>query len=388
MSLQQQFVISSQPHQMLRFDGVPTPSVDDVRTLRQRVERMESVDDAAERSHIGAKIDHLQSVVDKLVNSNSRSTDGDIRKLYNDMMLDDIDAQLQGRIPSQSGDLKGGVFTPQFGAPVYLPAGLKNSIQSLVGGMISPVKEQIERWASGQIGTQREQLSALNAATAEQLLGVQSKIRQIELSQDQFHRERSIRPAGEGENNAMVDAHSRELSTNSAAISGLEKSIQLIQTTLSSYSNRLQGLEQGVDGNVTDLQANASDLRERLDTAVQRINQTALDLDQKVMKELTDALARVTVADQRINHLDSRLSEDGDRMHRLEDRIDLSTRQLQERIDDQGQKLFDTDRKLTTSLDDKVAIMRQIAEVAEKEFEFVFFYPSLVLLKYFLLKRI
>eukprot|EP01060_Flectonema_neradi_P037806 TRINITY_DN7728_c0_g1_i2.p1 TRINITY_DN7728_c0_g1~~TRINITY_DN7728_c0_g1_i2.p1 ORF type:complete len:755 (+),score=219.01 TRINITY_DN7728_c0_g1_i2:2352-4616(+) len=331
--------------------------------LRQRIERMESADDAAERSHVEAKIDQLQNVVDRLVNANTRPGDGDIRKLYNDMMLDDIDAQLQGRIPSQSGDLKGGVFTPQFGAPVYLPAGLKNAIQGMVGGMITGAKEQIERWASGQIGTQREQLSALNAATAEQLLGVQSKIRQLEQSGLEQFRDRSMRTVGEGEGS---DAHSRELTANAAAITGLEKSIQLIQTTLSSYSSRLQGLEQGIDSNLSDLQANGTDLRERLDTAVQRINQTALDLDQKVMKELTDALARVTVADQRINHLDSRLSEDGDRMHRLEDRIELSTRQLQDRIDDQGQRLFDTDRKLTTSLDDKVAIMRQIAEVAEK----------------------
>ncbi|KAJ9453045.1 hypothetical protein DIPPA_08500 [Diplonema papillatum] len=358
-----------------------TPTVEDVRMLRQRVERIEALgngphdvqhllaDDHAygAKSNLEVKVDMLQHVLDKVLvgqqagtprgrtTQHDVTTTTDIRKVYNDMMIEDIDAQLQGRMPGMAGSQ----------APAYLPTGLRTAIQSMVGGMISTVKDQIEKWASSQLGYQRDQLGALNTATAEQLLGVQSKMSMIEETLSGLHHHHIFQRDKDASQHTPERAN--QLQSALAAISNLEQSVHNVQNTVTSHGSRLQNAELSLDNHVSELQNTLGDLRSRVDGAVTRFGTSVMDIEQRLMKDVTDAAARVTVADQRINHLDNRLNEDADRIHRLEDRVEQSVRQLQDRVDEQGQKIFDSERKLAQTLDEKVAVMRQIAELSEKQ---------------------
>eukprot|EP01059_Diplonema_ambulator_P020203 TRINITY_DN3391_c1_g2_i1.p1 TRINITY_DN3391_c1_g2~~TRINITY_DN3391_c1_g2_i1.p1 ORF type:complete len:813 (+),score=282.74 TRINITY_DN3391_c1_g2_i1:967-3405(+) len=342
-----------------------SPSAEDVRMLRQRVERIEgmghnhSMARSPVRDALELKVDSLQSTVDRLLLSmHGMSKGDDVKKTYNEMMLEDIDAQLHGRMPSH--DLRNGSYTP--GAPVYLPSGLRSAIHNMVSSMISSAKEETEKWAQSLLNKHKDQQSMANATAQEQLSRMQQKIGIMEL--DRSHMSHMTIPSPERD--GAIETHAQQLTANMSAINGLEQSLHMVQNTLTSHANRLQNAELNLDNHVTELQGGLADIRNRVDTTVQKVGQSLLEVDQKLMKDVTDAAARVTVAEQRIAHLDGRLAEDGDRLHRIEDRVDIATRQLQDRIDEQNHKLFETERKMTTSLDDKISVMRQIAEIAEK----------------------
>ena len=352
------------------------PSVGDMRVLKQRMDRIESVGGrpmgtppAGRLEHMSAlsptrmgdgdlerKVDILQGVVDKVIASVRGLQDtGEVRRVYNDMMLEDIDTQLQGRLPSQNG------------ATPYLPAALRNAIQSIVSTMIQTTREQIEAWTTQHVTTQRDQIGALNTATADQLHAMQGKIALLQATLDVSANRGTPQDNAIRESNGNVmDSHGKQLNSNLSAIHGLEQSISMMQNTINSHTSRLQSVEAGMDMHVAELQSSNNDIRTRVDSAIQRVGQTVVELEGKVLKDVSEATARVTVADQRIKHLDTRLAEDADRMHRIEDRVDQSTRVLQDRLEDQAQKMFEVERRVTASLDEKVGIMRQIADVAEK----------------------
>eukprot|EP01064_Diplonema_japonicum_P005804 TRINITY_DN13834_c0_g2_i1.p1 TRINITY_DN13834_c0_g2~~TRINITY_DN13834_c0_g2_i1.p1 ORF type:complete len:1546 (+),score=333.25 TRINITY_DN13834_c0_g2_i1:34-4671(+) len=360
-NIQQCMATQAQPSQYIQKvapTGLDSPSADDIRTLRQRVERIEGLGhhhayapSPMRDTGLDARVEALQSTVERLMQTTRG--DGDIRKTYNDMMLEDIDAQLHGK------DVKG-VYTP--GAPVYLPSGLRSAIHTMVSGMIATAKEQTEKWTAQVINQHRDQVTTLNSSTQEQIMSVQYKLGNMEA--DKSHN--SIAPPMDSVHDPALETHAQQLTANMSAINGLEQSLHMVQNTLTSHANRLQSAEVNLDNHVTELQGSVSDIRGKVDSTIQKIGQSILELDQKMMKDVTDAGARVTVAEQRIAHIDGRLAEDGDKLHRMENRIEMSTRQLQDRIDEQNQKLFETERKVTTSLDDKVSVMRQIAEIAEK----------------------
>eukprot|EP01061_Rhynchopus_euleeides_P000587 TRINITY_DN10424_c1_g1_i2.p1 TRINITY_DN10424_c1_g1~~TRINITY_DN10424_c1_g1_i2.p1 ORF type:complete len:1360 (+),score=511.72 TRINITY_DN10424_c1_g1_i2:101-4081(+) len=356
----------------------PGPSIDDMRHLRQRIDRIEALGSRASmgtppvpqrgiESHalspvrgevprdreLERKVDMLQGVVDKMVGSvRGLQDNSDVRRLYNDMMLDDIDAQLQGRAPPQN-------------APTYLPSALRNSIQNMVGNMIQAARDQIEQWTSTQVGQQRDQLGAMNTATSDQLHALQLKLNLLQSTVD-AQRSNPHDAAMRESSDQVLDSHGKQLHSNLSAIHGLEQTVALMQNTVNSHSSRVQALEAGMDAQVAEVQNSGNDIRMRVDTAIQRVGQTVMEVEQKVMKDIAEAGARATVADQRIKHLDGRLAEDAERMHRIEDRIDQSTRVLQERLDEQAQKAFEVERRMTSALDDKMGVMRQIADVAEK----------------------
>eukprot|EP00754_Rhynchopus_humris_P030160 Rhum_TRINITY_DN15261_c3_g2::Rhum_TRINITY_DN15261_c3_g2_i1::g.146706::m.146706 len=320
------------------------PSVDDVRLLKQRIERIETHGGRSSPAPAGGaaaaqqpeaagvlehKVDVLQGVVDKIIASvRGLGEAGEVRKAYNDMMLDDIDAQLQGKLPAQGT------------GAVYIPAGLKAAIHGMVTTMLHSSREQIEHWSS----TQAQQAGA---ATHEQIRQLQGKVAML---QHQIDSGLAATPQL-----ASVGAADRS-----------EAALAAMQSTLGAHAMRLQAAEAHLETCLAELHTGDKDVRAKVDVAIQRVGQTVLELDQKVMKDVTDQGARTTVADQRIKHLDTRLTEDAERMHRIEDRIDQSTRVLQERVDDLAQRLFDSERRVTTSMDDKVSVMRQISEVAEK----------------------
>eukprot|EP00755_Sulcionema_specki_P005772 Sspe_Gene.33681::Locus_16424_Transcript_1_1_Confidence_1.000_Length_5764::g.33681::m.33681 len=326
-----------------------------------RVEREVSLT-GGETTALQTRIDTMQSVLDKVMGSlRGLQENGEIKRVYNDMMLEDIDSQLR----SGGGREGSTVYTP--GAAVHLPSGLRNAIQSMITGLLKGAKEQMESFTTGQVAHQREQLAALNAATAEQILQIQQKLGQIEQEQGaKDHLTAAKVDELESKLESTLTAHAQQLTANMQNIGAMEHSMQMVQNTLTAHANKLQTLDHNAETVHADLQGGHADLRARVDAINLSIAQSNLELDQKLMKDLTDALAKFTVVEQRVAHTETRLAEDGERMGRISDKIDGLQRHLQERIDDQGQRLFETERKVINALDEKVMIMRQIADTAEK----------------------
>eukprot|EP01063_Lacrimia_lanifica_P021866 TRINITY_DN2949_c0_g4_i1.p1 TRINITY_DN2949_c0_g4~~TRINITY_DN2949_c0_g4_i1.p1 ORF type:complete len:1628 (+),score=669.18 TRINITY_DN2949_c0_g4_i1:79-4962(+) len=347
--------------QQLTPTRVPAPpaspahggAVEEIRALKLRVERMERLGEAANQSpshaasqhqqqqqqqqhlvEIDRRLEQLHAQVAHLQHDGPQGArgDADVRRAYNEMMLDDIDNQLQGRGPVQAAD-------------VQLPSGLRAAIHQAVRQMISGLKEQLEAWTGQQVGLAREDARA---------------------AQERMTKLEHAAQLAESCRGADATRQDRQVGANTAAIGGVEQSIQSLQSTLQAHGSRLEGLEERTEGAMGDLQNGQAEVRNRVDSTIQRIGQAIMELDQKVMKDVTEASARVAVAEQRVAHLDTRLGEDAERMHRMETRQEQCTRVLQDRVEEQTQQQFASERRMLAAYDEKLGVMKQIADLAEK----------------------